>query len=282
MSFLESIDKNRLQKILLVVIAALVLALLVCLVVIIISGITPPAPTPNDTDFELKDYTLTDKDVNTGSLILADTNHPYTYQIDANDLIGCGQYRNENLPTNDAGETINKYYMNDTSNMKLTANAMAYAHNMLVAAEAAVMKDDLLIEYAYGYVGDSEEYKTALLIALANFDGEKLDGAYSEWFASNAAKYGFIQSFEDAYRYVGEVHAKYMTDEKLTLANYIDFLKKNTNCDKAITVKIGDAKYSVYYAEGKSGDTVKVPATAEYTVSGTNEGGIIVTVKNAK
>ena len=92
MSFLESIDKNRLQKILLVTVAALVLALLVCLVVIIISGITPPAPKPDNTDFELKDYVLTDKDVNTGSLVLVDKDHPYTVDAALLDLVKCGEY----------------------------------------------------------------------------------------------------------------------------------------------------------------------------------------------
>lgn len=278
MSFLESIDKNRLQKILIVTIAALVLALLVCLVVIIIFGINPPSQKPNDTNFELNDYVLTDKDVNTGSLLLVDADHPYTPSAElVAGMVGCQSYRNENRGTTEKGPY---YCMN---NVQLSPAAIAAAHDLLVAAEKSVKEDDLLVKYAYdGDDGQTAEYKTGLLMFLTNYDEEKLPENYAKWIDDNAAKYGFIESFEDAYRYVGEVHAKYMTEEKVSLADYINFLKKNTHAEKAITVKLDGVEYAVYYAEGKAGDTIKVPATAEYTVSGTNEGGVIVTVKNAK
>lgn len=288
MSFLESIDKNRLQKILLVTIAALVLALLVCLVVIIISGITPPAPTPGKTDFELEDLVLTDKDVNTGSLILADKDHPYTPNEQLLDLTNIGEYMRAQ---SDYTAAHDKDYagMNYVpwKAMSLSKLAMPSVHAMLTAAKAEVKANPLTIDGAYTVIYHSPaspEYATALLIYLSDFDSTQNSrvepsAAYRSWLDENAAKYGFIKSFEDAYRYVGEVHAKYMTDEKLTLASYISFLKDNTSSEKAISVKLGDAEYSVYYAEGKAGDTVKVPSTAEYTVSGTNEGGVIITVK---
>ena len=42
-------------------------------------------------------------------------------------------------------------------------------------------------------------------------------------------------------------------------------------------LEVGD--YGVYYVSCKAGDSINVPANNEYTVSGTNEGGVIVTVK---
>ena len=285
MSFLESIDKNRLQKILLVTIAALVLALLVCLVVIIISGITPPAPTPNGTDFELKDYTLTDKDVNTGTLVLADEDHRYSVDASLLDLVECRPFRDEQMTAEGISDKPYLPYLG----MMLNKTAMTAAHNMLsdakkgVAGGKAITVDAAHSKIVHGG-SQTEEYNTGLVLFLSDNASEKdsykkLGNDYIAWFNSNAAKYGFIKSFDDAYRYVGEVHANYITENKITLADYIEFLKNNTSAEKAITVKLGDAEYSVYYAEGKAGDTVKVPSTAEYTVSGTNEGGVIVTVK---
>jgi hypothetical protein len=45
---------------------------------------------------------------------------------------------------------------------------------------------------------------------------------------------------------------------------------------------VGGAEYSVYYVACEAGDTIKVPAHGNYTVSGTNEGGVIVTFKASK
>ena len=291
MSFIESIDKNRLQKILLVTIAALVLALLVCLVVIIISGINPPVQKPGNTNFALEDHTLTDKDVSTGSLLLVDADHPYTPNEAWLDLTNIGEYmraQSDYTAANDKDYAGMNYV--PWKAMSLSKLAMPSVHAMLTAAKAEVKANPLTIDAAYKTIYHSEkspEYNTALLIYLSDFDStqnvrKEPSNAYRSWLDENAAKYGFIESFEDAYRYVGEVHAKYMTKEKLTLAKYIDFLKKNTDAEKAITVELDGTEYSVYYSAGKAGDTVKVPADAEYTISGTNEGGVIVTVKNAK
>ena len=228
------------------------------------------------------DYTVTYKDLQTGSLVLADDNHRYNYTFSADELEVIGTYRNNNLVTDESGNAIGRYYMNSQTQMKLTKDAMAAAHNMLVEAEKAVQKDDILINYTYGYnMADNEEYQTALLIHLTNYDNGKLDKAYSKWFDENAAKYGFIESFEDGYRYVGVPHAKAISGSKniLSLADYIEYLKANTNVNKTIEIEADGATYKIYYAACTAGDTIKVPAGKDYTISGTNEGGVIVTVK---
>ena len=152
------------------------------------------------------------------------------------------------------------------------------------AVAAAVKEDNLLIKYAfYGDDGTTAEYATGMLMFLTDYEETKLPENYSKWLKEHSYEYGFIESFEDAYRYVGEAHAKYMTDEKLSLADYIAQLKKETSSEKVLTVKdASGAKYIVYYVSCEAGDTVKVPATEDYTLSGTNEGGIIVTVKLSK
>ncbi len=283
MDFLNKFDKQQVQKITLIVIAALTILALVLLLVIIIASVNPAPPFGISDGFtDLKEITVTEKDLQTGSLVLADDDHRYNYQFSDSDLEVFGAYRDNNLPTDESGAPINKYYMNEKSAMKMTKEAMEAAHNMLVAAEASVKKDDLLVAYTYGYnEADSQEYNTALFIYLTNYNNGKLDRSYSNWFDENATKYGFIESFEDGYRYVGVAHAKSISESKdiNSLADYIAYLKENTSVNKTIEIEIEGSTYKTYYVSCKTGDTIKVPKDADYTISGTNEGGVIITVK---
>ena len=283
MDFLNKFDKQQVQKITLIVIAALTILALVLLLVIVIASVNPANSFGMADGFtNVVDYTVTEKDLQTGSLILADDDHSYNYTFSADELEVIGAYRNNNLVTDESGKAIGKYYMNNQSLMKLTKEAMVAAHNMLVDAEKAVNKDDLLIAFTYGYnEADNKEYDTALLIFLTDYNGEKLDKSYSKWFDENAAKYGFIESFEDGYRYVGVAHAKSISGSKdiKTVANYVKYLKENTSVNKTIEIEVDGSTYKTYYVACAAGETIKVPADKEYTISGTNEGGVIVTVK---
>ena len=281
MTFLENVDKAKLQKILLITISALMLVALALLLVIVIMSIDPANPGKN---LDYKEYALTSKDAGSGNLVLADDKHPFSYGYAEDELEAWGAYRDANCEKNEAGKNINNYYMNDKSKMHLTTAAMKAAHKMLVAAEAAVKKDDILISYTYGYnEKDAAEYETALMFALTNFESGKIDAAYTEWLTANAANYGFIAgTVEDSYRYVGVAHAKYMTENKLSLANYLAYLKDNTTHDNGLTITVGEQKYYVYYVTATAGDVIKVPAENAYTISGTNEGGVIVTVTLSK
>ena len=282
MDFLNKFDKQQVQKITLIVIAALTILALVLLLVIVIASVNPANSFGMADGFSnVVDYTVTEKDMQTGSLVLADDNHRYNYTFSADELDVIGTYRNDRVAKDENGKLIDGYYMNSQTKMTLTKDAMAAAHNMLVDAEKAVKKDDILIQFTNGYnEADNEEYKTALLIYLTNYENGKLDKAYSKWFDENAAKYGFIESFEDGYRYVGVAHAKSISGSKdiTSLAAYIEYLKTNTNVNKTIEVEVDGTTYKVYYVACAAGDTIKVPADKDYTISGTNEGGVIVTV----
>ena len=105
MTFLESIDKEKSKKKLLIVISALTLVALALLLVIIVVSIAPGGIKG------FKNYTVTAKDINTGTLILADDDHPYNYTIDASSLELCSSYRNANLKKDENGDPINKYIL---------------------------------------------------------------------------------------------------------------------------------------------------------------------------
>ena len=118
------------------------------------------------------------------------------------------------------------------------------------------------------------------------------------WINGNAHKYGFVRRFDPAkesytgmpaglddwhYRYVGEPHAYYMTQNNLCLEEYIAVLENyyvyGENHLK-ITTDTGK-QYEIYFvAQGEGGTTtVPVPTGKSYAVSGNNHSGFIVTVE---
>ncbi len=273
MTFLENVDRTKLQKVLLIAIAALVLTALTLLLVIILLSIDPSGI--KETNMDFTDLTLTEKELSEGTLILADGDHPFSASAElTSSMKNCQEYRNANRGDVETGP----YY--SMNNVQLSSLAIGAAHDLLVAAENAVKEDNLLIKYAFNADdGKTAEYNTGMLMFLTDYDEELLPEAYGAWLDENAAKYGFVESFENAYRYVGLAHAQYMASKGLSLADYIDYLKKNTDYRKGLATKTDDGtQYYIYYVAAKAGDTVKVPSDVEYVISGTNEGGIIVTV----
>ena len=245
--------------------------------------------------FNYEEYTVTDEDLMTGSLVLADVDHPYTVDISNLDLVErCQEYRNNQLIADGLEVTKANYPYFAYAGMQLTTPAMEAAHRMLSDAKAAVGQDAVTIDAAYGIIYNiynadcDEEFKTGNLMFISDYTSEPtnhvpLSKEYRQWLDENAYKYGFIESYRDAYRFVGVAHAKLMKEMKITsLADYIEYLKKNTNADMIISIKVGNEEYSVYYVACKAGDKVKVPSGADYTISGTNEGGIVVTFRSDK
>lgn len=116
------------------------------------------------------------------------------------------------------------------------------------------------------------------------------DTEFAKWMDQNSWKYGWILrypadrteitdiSYEPwHFRYVGICHAQFMYENKLCLEEYIDTLQDSGT----ITIDSSDGKYEVIYAksddDGKA--EISIPKGCDYTVSGDNTGGYIVTVK---
>jgi hypothetical protein len=74
-----------------------------------------------------------------------------------------------------------------------------------------------------------------------------------------------------------------ISNVELSLAEYIEYLKNNTSHDKVLKIKGADGEsYGIYYVACAQGDSVNLPVATDdisYEISGTNEGGIIVTIK---
>lgn len=115
------------------------------------------------------------------------------------------------------------------------------------------------------------------------------------WIYENAHKYGFILRYPNSckdhtgldgskrihLRYVGEVHATYIYENNICLETYLETLRNQHNSvDKTLTVNTENGSYEVYYIKHTGNPTkVPVPKGCEYTISGDNMNGFIVTVE---
>lgn len=122
-------------------------------------------------------------------------------------------------------------------------------------------------------------------------EGSLSDGKFT-WLAENCSKYGFILRYpngrksltlhdgsDSLFRYVGRPHAFLMKLNNQCLEEYIDFCKRFTY-DNYYSINSEGKRYYIYYVKANtSGDTeIKVPENCDYTISGDNSEGFIVTV----
>lgn len=145
------------------------------------------------------------------------------------------------------------------------------------------------------------EHHTCLAVDLTLFNGSsyaEYDGTgMYEWITENCYKYGFVIRYPEnksditgiSYepwhlRYVGKEHAYYMTKNGLCLEEYIEMLSTLPVESKRLTFTTDDGDSFAIYSCTATGDgedfiQVYVPKNGEYTLSGDNDGRIIVTCK---
>lgn len=117
------------------------------------------------------------------------------------------------------------------------------------------------------------------------------DGDYA-WVVENCYKYGLVNRYDETkreitgimdepwhYRYVGVPHAQVMYSQNLCLEEYIDSLKYYSYKGDHLKVAADNGKdYEIYYVNGKFRSGVPVPKNYDYTISGNNVDGFVVTV----
>lgn len=151
-------------------------------------------------------------------------------------------------------------------------------------------------EHQTGYCFDTACYNN--YDEMVELDGE---GVYS-WLSENCADYGFILRYPADktnitsigyeswhFRYVGTPHSYFIGDNNLCLEEYITGIQQYTFDNGGLLIDKGDkGKWIVYYVpklEAFNTTEIPVPVDSEkcnYTVSGDNVGGFIVTVDVSK
>ncbi|MBE6593612.1 MAG: D-alanyl-D-alanine carboxypeptidase family protein [Ruminococcaceae bacterium] len=185
-----------------------------------------------------------------------------------------------------AGRTDEEY------DFRATADALKAFNLMLKDFYAAKSDDNLCITNAYSIAtkdtakpifasGTAFELGYYFDYAADKTDVRDIKGVekYS-WLYSNAYKYGFIsialEGSNSIFRFVGVPHATYMKTKKLDLDTYLEQLREATP-DAPILIKVGRTTYASYFVSA-SGEHL-VPAEHEYTVSGNNYDGYVITAK---
>lgn len=144
--------------------------------------------------------------------------------------------------------------------------------------------------FADAHTGLSIDLRIYVNGEVSDFKGED----ESSWIVENAYRYGFIQRFPEKkelttgfnasaskYRYVGIPHSVLIKNNEITLEEYIARVKAYTYETSHWYCEFEGSTYEVYYAPvSKEAKTVVyVPNDKEYTVTGNNVDGFIVTIK---
>ena len=259
---------------------------------------------PSNEKVDWTSVTVTATDTLQGPLVLVNTTHVYTFPNSIDHLGKLNDKRVSHDP---------RVYQQSGLSTYMEKTALDALDQMLVDFHAATGKDEVILRYAYRSAEDQQalvdngastqvgysDHHTGMGIQLGYIrDGRtyslSADEVYS-WLFENCHKYGFVirypegkeditgvSDYTDYFRYVGVAHATYMTEHNLCMEEYVTLLKDYTD-DKPLKINGADGRYyEVWYVAVEGSATVKHPTNYAYTVSGTNDGGVVVTVDRSK
>lgn len=315
----NKMPKRHLQRLCILVMAILTVAVFACLITIAClsadhsdtdaddDSLSSVNKNDGDSISALKDLqkiNIDAADALNGSLLVINSDHPAAIDEKKLSVSSIYEYRVANTSEGELPYQIDSIY----SRMFETAS-LPYLHNMLVALNKETSRDDIIIVSAYSKES-SDEFSTGKLVSfkvyknkLTTFIDQDDNVVIDEWLKNNAYKYGFVQRYPEGkeeitgksnythcYRYVGISHATYMYKNGLCLEEYVEMLEsEKPTVSSPMTVKTSNGTYAIYYYKSGDGSTeISVPASSvnpdgsdkyPYTVSATNYGGIIVTVK---
>ena len=249
-------------------------------------------------DIEWNEITVSAKDTQSGALVLVNGTVQYenTEKVDHLDAI---------VPYMHKMHPKTRPYQSTGVSEYMAADALVAMDKMLTAFVDQTGESKIAIHWAYRSAEDQETYGSSPVGYSDHHTGygcslrimkdpgpghEAPDAASYSWLSKNAAKYGFVvrypadkadvtgeEDYTEYFRYVGIPHATLMEQKDLCMEEYVDYLSKNAAEGIEVTGKDGHTYMIYYYAV--SGDTkIKVPTNCTYTVSGTNQGGVVVTV----
>ncbi len=259
-------------------------------------------------------YTIVDFEgeaLTRGSLILVNGEHEYRF--DENDeLVPIYGNKNKAYMVKDALVNVNRPTLDALNEMMLAFREETGRKNILVVSgvRSYEAQEELYnarvkqwgqeetdrLTARPGYSEHHTGYAVDLNIYLQNGIAKLTNEGDYAWIYSHAPEYGFIQRYSDDkaeltgisdeswhFRYVGVPHAEIMAGRGYCLEEYMQYLEGFQFGVSHLSFTASDgAQYEIYYVSANSGGSVTsvpVPTYGEYTVSGDNAGGFIVTVK---
>ncbi len=309
-SAIEKRQKNQaMQKYTFLGVVVLFAFMLVMLVVLAVSGIIANLTGNNDNPFkepageniQWTSQTVSVSDTQQGPLVLVNSTHAYVFPTNNEHL--------KEIYAAFVGHDPHTYQQSGLSTYMETT-ALTALDAMLTDFCTATGKDNVQIRSAYRDQATQEQFSTPVGHsdhhtgfgcelkytkegAAYHFSADPENG-YA-WINENAAKYGFIirypadkvdvtgvSDYDSYYRYVGPAHATYMAANNLCMEEYIEVLKGYSQ-SKPLEIRGADGiAYEVYYTAVSGSATIKLPTNYAYTLSGTNEGGVVVTINRSE
>ena len=265
---------------------------------------TPVAPPENTQKY--KEIEVGKDQINKGYLILVNAEHKVVYPT-ADELIDFDGNKPDTYMMSTNGMKANKIAFDPINDLfKAFSDATGKKDVMFWTAfrdeaRQAKVYDDYMNgrDDPTAKAGESDHNTGLGIILRARTNGawRKLTDAegYS-WLVENAYKYGFIErypadkidktglDYTQRYyiRYVGIPHAEYMKKNNLCLEEYVNILKSFTLGAGLEFTSENGTQYEIYYVNADvEGAVVKIPVPEdkEYSISGNNIDGFIVTVK---
>ncbi len=259
--------------------------------------VSPSGEEPGKSEQPVNEYkyiTLPRSDIHRGNLIVVNNSTPYDFT--------------QSTPTESIYENRTGNYKLIDGSLRISPAALGSLNEMLDALYDSVGLTSLTLTSAYRdkatqeelyqsgkdqAKGDGSDQNTALSFRCMIYpqsDGSLTSGKFL-WLRENCKSYGFILRFPEGkssltgfdssssvFRYVGQPHAYLIALNDYCLEEYIEFCGR-FSFENRYTFEYGGVGYSIYFCPASEGDTTfKVPADRDYTVSGDNISGFIVTV----
>ncbi len=272
------------------------IVLLVVAIVLISRRLPQSSTSPEDADALLNHIVLlqlTEADIHQGNLILVNSQHPYIPPSEEQEFtpVSHGEPRADKaaegklLPR--AAKALNRMLEAFSAETGRTIWVEATYRSQEDAARQSTSCDEAA-------AGSSEHYTgLAVDFVSAGEPAGTLTSQDAQWLQQHAAGYGFIWRYPEGkeqqtgtqaqlghFRYVGSPHASMMKALDLTLEEYLDRIRqKHPWNGEHLLCQAGDLEYEIYYVPvAEEGFTqAPVPKTGEYTLSGNNQSGFIVT-----
>ncbi|KFN02545.1 D-Ala-D-Ala carboxypeptidase VanY [Bacillus clarus] len=139
----------------------------------------------------------------------------------------------------------------------------------------------------YALPAGYSEHNLGLSLDVGSTQKKMEKAPEGKWVEENVWKYGFVLRYPKNkssitgiqyepwhIRYVGLPHSAIMQKKKISLEEYLDFLKE----EKEVSTDVEGKKYTVSYYKVSESINVNVPVNKQYELSGDNMDGVIVTI----
>lgn len=197
----------------------------------------------------------------------------------------------------------NEYYSLRSDDIMLNSQAATDLNALMAAYNKATGLSDCMV-----YAGSQQylepesfcpdafaESSSGLTVDLAIqgiYNTLEYDGADEEaWVINNCANYGFVVRYPSDkigvtgqagckwhLRYVGGVHSAVMQQYNFCLEEYVQYLKSYTLETTPLSFNLDGMNYEIYYVPSMGETTtISVPVSGDYSISGNNMDGFIVT-----